>query len=264
MSTKIDGLMFPVDFPVSFNGGNSYSGIKFPLKFPIAFVSSKSVGFTFPLKFPLNFVSNKSLGFTFPLRFPMQFDSGDENRFVIKVPIKFNAYTGIYNGTKKMPFYESAVGKITKTPFKEKAWWFPGLMIEENIISKQSADISISENIQSLIQADFEMLSTNKVKVDWYGDTVPSVIIMKKSDSDEIYINDGTYSWDANYAIVDISSEDYNIYLLGTQNSGSSAIYTVGNANDTVVVPEIGVSLNEKVYDLELDNMSVYHLTINY
>ena len=287
MPTRTDGIYFPINFPASFTYRSSPTGLKFPVNFPIRF--GEFTGLTFPISFPMSFYSSSGTqteGLSFPLRFPMRFYTSSseveegvrfpvtfpfmfkhnrgEREVTIKIPIKFTAFTGVYNGQAILPYNETASGKTTSVPFKETAWWFPGLFLEENIISEMHAELNVAENIQALILADFELESANRVKVSWYGHTVPSLTIMKKSDADDEYTASGTYGWDEGEATFDIASEDYNIYLKGTSNSGSSSVYTIGGTSDVVVIPTVEVSLNEKIYDLEIDNTSKYHIIINY
>lgn len=202
-------------------------------------------------------------GFILPLYFPFTFTNG-LNRLIKKIPIRFSVYTGEYHGVSSIPYKETAHGATMSIPFNETAWWFPGLFLEENIIDTQHASLNVTENIQSLILADFELISSNKVKVSWYGNTVPSVIVMKKSESEETYVASGEYGWGVGTATIDIAGEDYNIYLMGSSNSGTSAIYTIGSINDSLVVPDVELTLNEKIYTLEIDNMATYRLVIDY
>lgn len=242
------------------------NGIEFPIYFPVSFNKTSKEGMSFPVKFPMTFYSSvEEDGMRFPVSFPFVFTHEATKRdFTVKIPVRCTADTEIYHGVSILPYKETACGKTTSIKFNETAWWFPGLFLEENIITEAHSELNITENIQSLILADFELESSNRVKVSWYGNTVPSLSIMKKSDADEEYMASETYGWDVGEAYIDIAGEDYNVYLRGSSNSGTSAIYTIGGISDVLVVPEVEVLMNEKIYDLEIDNPSKYHIVINY
>lgn len=87
---------------------------------------------------------------------------------------------------------------------------------------------------------------------------------MKKSSVDDTYIVDATYPWAADGAIVDIESEDYNVYLQGTSNSGSSPVYTIAGVNNILAIPVVDVLFNEKIYEVGINYTSMYTVPINY
>lgn len=238
------GITLPTDLPTSLTY-NNVSGISLPFTLPMSFNSSKK-------------------GITLPLILPMTFSSIKEKRITSLIPYKETVNLKQYKETSLVPYYESASGQISKIPFKEKAWHFPGLIISENVITEVSQQLNIVENVQALILVNFGLLSTNRLRLTWYGNTVPSFTVMKKSATDEKYSSDGTYDWGETEAIVDIESEDYNVYLQGTSNSGTSAVYTIGGANDVLVEPTVNVALNRKIYTLDIDYTSIYTLDIDY
>ena len=124
--------------------------------------------------------------------------------------------------------------------------------------------MTLSENVQSLILVDFELVSTNTLRITWYGNPVPSFTIMKKSAVDSTYKEAGKFNWSDESATFDIESEDYNVYLQGSENSGTSAIYTIAGVNDTLVIPDVEVLLNEKIYEFNIDYASEYRFVIDY
>ena len=58
--------------------------------------------------------------------------------------------------------------------------------------------------------------------------------------------------------------KEYNIYLQGSANSGTSAVYTIAGVNDVIVEPDIDVTVNDKIYELDVDYTSVYRINIEY
>lgn len=240
--------------------------IKLPVTIPVDFSETESgvSTITLPITLPMTFSNGKVATVKLPVTLPMSFVSKSGIKKTICIVYRENVSTEKYHGTTILPYKETATGKVTKIPFKETGWYFPGLILSENVITNISTQLSLVENVQALILVDFELLSTNSLKLTWYGHIVPSFTVMKKSAVDDKYTESGTYNWNAEYAIVDIKSEDYNIYLQGAANSGTSAVYTIAGVNDAIVEPDINVAMNDKIYELEIDYTSEYRITIEY
>lgn len=238
--------------------------IKLPIELPIVFNSaSVSTSVKLPLTLPFTFVGKKGT-VKLPVTLPLCFESiGQIKKYtIIKYKEKINF--DVIHRTITLPVKETAIGKVTKIPYKEKAWKFPGLILQERVLSHIHKEISLSENVQALILVDFELISSNTLRIKWYGNSVPSFTIMKKSAVDENYTEAGTHNWSEESATFDIGSEDYNIYLQGSSNSGTSSVYNIASINDALVIPDVEVLLNEKIYEFEIDNISKYELVINY
>lgn len=242
------------------------SNVKLPVELPISFMQRSSSGTVkLPATLPISFTENNS-GFVarLPITLPLRFESvGQIKRYAI-IEYKEKANLEKYYGFTTLPFYESAIGNTTKIPYTETAWRFPGLILQERVLSHVNKQLTLSENVQSLILVDFELVSMNTLKIKWYGNSVPSFTIMKKSAVDDVYKESGNFNWTDESATFDIESEEYNVYLQGSENSGTSAVYTIAGVNDTLVIPDVEVLLNEKIYEADINYTEEYHFVINY
>lgn len=240
--------------------------VRLPVEIPISFTTKKSVGtIKIPTTLPVAFAANAS-GYVvkLPVTLPLRFESvGEIKRYAI---IEYHEKTNLsqIHRTSRLPYSEIADGKATKIPYYETAWRFPGLILQEKVLSHVQKELTLSENVQSLILVDFELVSTNTLRITWYGNPVPSFTIMKKSAVDSTYKEAGKFNWFDESATFDIESEDYNAYLQGSENSGTSAVYTIAGVNDTLVIPDVEVLLNEKIYEFNIDYSSEYRFVIDY
>lgn len=235
-----------------------------PIEIPINLTSKSNSSISLPVTLPFLFSENNKPIVRLPVVIPLKFESvGQIKRYVI---LPYNERINLETVHKKVsiPVYETASGSVAKIPYIETAWNFPGLILQERILSQVHKELTLSENVQALILVNFELISANTLRITWYGNSVPSFTIMKKSAVDDNYIAAGTFNWSDESATFDIESEDYNIYLQGTANSGTSAVYTIAGVNDTLVIPDVEVLLNEKIYEFDIDYISEYKLVINY
>ena len=216
------------------------------------------MGINLPVNLPTSIVSNSVTGISLPFSLPLSLLNASVERHTFLVPYVESVNLHTYHGVERIIYKEKATGQIVKIPYKEQAWYFPGLILSENVIDEMSAQLTLVENVQALILVDFELLSTNTLRITWYGNSVPSFTVMKKSAIDEQYISDKTYNWNQSSAIVEIESEDYNIYLQGTANSGTSAVYTIGGTNSVLVEPKVEVALNDisKIIRYEISDIT--------
>lgn len=222
------------------------------------------MGISLPVNLPTSVVSNSITGTSLPLSLPFSLLNTNVERQTFLIPYVESVNLHTYHGVERIVYKEKATGQIFKAPYKEQAWFFPGLILSENVIDEFSAQLTLVENVQALILVDFELLSTNTLRITWYGNSVPSFTVMKKSAIDETYISDKTYNWNQSSAIIEIESEDYNIYLEGTANSGSSSVYTIGGTNSLLVEPKVEVALNDKIITATVEYTGEYRLEINY
>lgn len=251
-SVEDDGyIILPADLPADFitddDSTSSNDKVTLPITLPMSF-EEQEIYYTIKL----------------PITLPMKLETSNGLQKVTYLVYKENVNLKPYYGVKKVAYKEKGKGLTTKIPFKERAWKFDGLILNERVLSHCSDELTISENIQALILVDFELVSSNTLKIKWYGNSVPSFTVMKKSAIDENYTPDGQYSWETQYALINIQSEDYNVYLQGTANSGSSAVYTIAGTNDVLVIPKIDVLMNEKIYTMDINYEGTFYLNINY
>lgn len=258
-------IELPVTIPIKFSDSNSgISTITLPITLPMKFSNNEAYYIKLPVTLPIAFSNGKVATIKLPITLPMSFEINSNIKKKIYIVYKEHVSTEKYHGVTLLPYKEIPSGKVTKIPFKETGWYFPGLILSENVITNISTQLNLVENVQALILVDFELLSVNTLKLTWYGHIVPAFTIMKKSAVDENYTESGNYNWNAGSAVVEIESEDYNIYLQGSSNSGTSAVYTIAGVNNVIVEPNIDVIVNEKIYEFEVNYASVYRISVEY
>lgn len=253
-----------VILPIEYIDGENSETISLPISLPISFDGDRKCTVSLPVTLPFSLTDNKKSTITLPVTLPISFESKGYIKKSVNIPYYETVNLKKYHGIAKIPYHERPTGKVAKIGFKEHSWKFEGLILNENVITTLSAQQTLTENIQSLILVDFELMSTNKLKFTWYGNSVPSFTVMMKSYTDENYTRGNTYNWSDSYGVADIKSEDYQVYLQGTADSGTSAIYTIAGANTLLVLPTLQVNVNEKIYSMDIENISEYRIEINY
>lgn len=258
-------ISLPISLPISFDGDRKCT-VVLPVTLPISFSSNsnKPATVSLPVTLPISFNSGGKPVISLPITLPMSFYSGGIVKKKTTIPYIETVSLDKYHGLYKVLYKEKASGKVAKTEFREHSWRFDGLILNENVITTLNAQQTLTENIQALILVDFELMSTNKLKFTWYGHSVPSFTVMMKSFTDEKYIKGNTYNWNDKEGYAEIKSEDYNIYLQGVADSGTSAIYTIAGVNNILVLPKLQVNLNEKIYNIPIDNTATHIIKINY
>lgn len=249
-SQQTGAVRLPVTLPINFSGEEIPEGmIKLPITLPMSF-SQGSV--------PAGMVR-------LPITLPMKFSSGSSaNRKKVRLTTSVTPNEGQYKSSTKLPLQETASLTVARLPIRETAWNFKGIILEENVVGRMSAPLTLIEEVRSRILVDTEILNRNTIKVKWYGDKVPKVEVTKKMAVDDEYESVGLYDWEAGEAIFEVDNNEYNIKLVGTNNTGESSVVEIGEGANIDINTILNVSLNEKIYNVNVDNTSYYKIYVNY
>ena len=243
------GITLPIELPITLTGGVSSRGVTLPI--------------TLPLSFP---TGNENEGYLvkLPLTLPMSFTPMEHVRWVIQVPIGVTVEFANIHNEFKIPLREEARPLGIKIPLREYAMDFNGLIIEENVVAKMHKDITILEDIRSRIMFDVELVNRNLVRVSWYGEEVPSIQVCHKMEVDEEWTNVGTYGWKDFPVEFTIDNNERQIKLFGGNSTGESGICTIGETIYIQIIPEVGVLVNEKIYNVGVDFKQTFRTDVNY
>lgn len=245
-------------------------GVTLPISLPIAMSSegaSTSRGVTLPVTLPLTFpIGSANVGYLvqLPVTLPMSFTPMQYTRLVIKVPTSITVEFANIQNSMKIPLKEQASPLGIKVPLKEYAMDFNGLIIEENVVAKMHKDITILEDIRSRIMFDVELVNRNLVRISWYGEEVPSIQVCHKMEVDEEWTNVGTYGWKDFPVEFTIDNNERQIKLFGGNSTGESGICTIGETMYIQIIPEVGVLVNEKIYNVGVDFKQTFRTDVNY
>ena len=245
-------------------------GVTLPISLPITMSSegaSTSRGVTLPVTLPLTFpIGSANIGYLvkLPVTLPMSFTPLQYTRLVIKVPTSITVEFANIHNSMKIPLKEQASPLGIKVPLKEYAMDFNGLIIEENVVAKMHKDITILEDIRSRIMFDVELVNRNLVRISWYGEEVPSIQVCHKMEVDTDWTVVGTYEWNEYPVEFSIDNNERQIKLFGGNSTGESGICTIGETMYIHIIPEVGVLVNEKIYNLGVDFKQTFRTDVNY
>lgn len=243
-------------------------GANLPITLPFI-MSSTGIGkkgVTLPVTLPFAFTGEvvKPTRVKIPLTLPMSFNTSERTKLTVHVPTTFEVeFANLYQELK-VPLKETVDTKVVKVPLKEFAIDFKGVIIEENVVAKMRKDITVLEDIRSRILFDAEMVNRNLLKVSWYGEEVPSVEVRHKMEVDEGWTSVGVFAWAEKSATFALDNNEHHIMLIGGNNTGESGKCIVGEANYIRVDPTVGVLINEKIYNVNIDFISEIRVEINY
>lgn len=243
-------------------------GVTLPLRIPFVMSSSGTGknGVTLPVTLPVTFSAEmgEENRVALPITLPMTFNTSKITRIVICVPTTITAEFANLHQELKVPLTEQARAKGIKVPLKEFTMDFKGLIVEETIVDKMRKDITLLEDIRSRILFDVELIDRNHVKVSWYGEAVPTVEVRHKMEVDETWTSVGVYNWNDESAEFALDNNEHQIMLIGGNSTGESGTGVVGETLYIRIDPTIGVLVNEKVYNVNINFTSEYHVTVNY
>ena len=243
-------------------------GVTLPLRIPFVMSSSGTGknGVTLPVTLPVTFSAEmgEENRVALPITLPMTFNTSKITRIVICVPTTITAEFANLHQELKVPLTEKARAKGIKVPLKEFTMDFKGLIVEETIVDKMRKDITLLEDIRSRILFDVELIDRNHVKVSWYGEAVPTVEVRHKMEVDENWTSVGVYNWNDESAEFALDNNEHQIMLIGGNSTGESGTGVVGETLYIRIDPTIGVLVNEKVYNVNINFTSEYHVTVNY
>lgn len=218
---------------------------------------------TLPMRFGEDIVPEGMV--KLPITLPMKFSSGSlTHRQKILLPTSITPVEGVFTTVAKLPLNETASLTSARLPIRETAWNFKGIIIEENVVGKMSRPLTLIEEVRSRILADAEILNRNTVKVKWYGDAVPEVEVTKKIAVDEEYESVGVYKWSEGAASFEIDNNEYHIKLIGARSTGESSVIEIGEGSNIDIDTKLNILLNEKTYNVHIDNPSRYKIYVNY
>lgn len=243
------GVTLPIELPITLAGGVSSKGVTLPI--------------TLPLTFPLG-RENEGYLVKLPVTLPMSFTPMEHVRWVIKVPESVTVEFANIHNELKIPLKEEARPLGIKVPLKEFTMDFKGLIIEENVVATMHKDITILEDIRSRIMFDVELVNRNLVRISWYGEEVPNVEVCHKMEVDEEWTTVGTYGWKDYPVEFTIDNNERQIKLFGGGNTGESGICTIGETMYIHIIPEVGVLVNEKIYNVGIDFKRTFRTDVNY
>lgn len=164
----------------------------------------------------------------------------------------------------KLPLREKASVTSVKFPLFETAWVIEGFIIRENIIEWKITSFNLIENIKSRINIDLELVDNNHVKIKWFGESVPKILIYKKLDGEEFMSTPiATLNWSPQEYIVDVDSNGYGFKLVGIYNSGESDELSVGSSQRVNIDMDSPLPLNEKYYYFNIEVFSEYRIEVN-
>ena len=242
------GVTLPLTIPFTMSGGNGRSGVTLPVTLPITF--STSMGVENRVKLPITL--------------PMTFDTAEITRIVVCIPTSIiSEFANLYQELK-VPLKEQAHALGIKVPLVEYTMDFKGLIIEETIVDKMRKDITILEDIRSRILFDVELIDRNHVKVSWYGEAVPTVEVRHKMEVDEEWTVVGVYNWNTTSVEFSLDNNEHQIMLIGGNNTGESGTGIVGETMYIRIDPTIGVLINEKIYNVDIDFTKSISVDVNY
>lgn len=243
------GVTLPIELPITLTGGVSSREVTLPI--------------TLPLTFPLG-RENEGYLVKLPVTLPMSFTPMEHVRWVIKVPESVTVEFANIHNELKIPLKEEARPLGIKVPLKEFTMDFKGLIIEENVVATMHKDITILEDIRSRIMFDVELVNRNLVRISWYGEEVPNVEVCHKMEVDEEWTSVGTYGWKDYPVEFTIDNNERQIKLFGGGNTGESGICTIGETMYIHIIPEVGVLVNEKIYNVGIDFKRTFRTNVNY
>ena len=242
------GVTLPLTIPFTMSGGNGRSGVTLPVTLPITF--STGMGVENRVKLPITL--------------PMTFDTAEITRIVVCIPTSIISEFANLHQELKVPLKEQAHALGIKVPLVEYTMDFKGLIIEETIVDKMRKDITILEDIRSRILFDVELIDRNHVEVSWYGEAVPTVEVRHKMEVDEEWTVVGVYSWNTTSVEFSLDNNEHQIMLIGGNNTGESGTGIVGETMYIRIDPTIGVLINEKIYNVDIDFTKSISVDVNY
>lgn len=149
-------------------------------------------------------------------------------------------------------------------PIRETVWVVDGFIISERIVGWKKQDLTILENIKSRILTEIELLNRNQVKIKWYGESVPQVMIFTRRIGDDWGNTPiATIPWDVGEYVMDVDLNEYEVRILGIQNTGEADSVVFGANQEYDINFDFVLPVNEKYYFLEIDVTSTYEIEVS-
>ena len=112
----------------------------------------------------------------------------------------------------------------------------------------------------------------NRREARWYTDAEYAKMYGEKVDKFDIYIRAivddeyqyySTHTWDEKTATISIDDNAYYIQLVGHNGSGESFEVEVDVNTPLAIKSDVTISLNEKIYDIDVDYTSAYRFEVS-
>lgn len=216
---------------------------------------------TLPITLPFSFVDTRAK-IELPLTLPFVFSTEHKERVEKRVPFKeYSLYSRTLK-TIKVPLKEAASGLLVKVPISERAYNFEGFILNENVVEKMNSSFSIKEEIRNRVLVDVLMVDRNKLELSWYGERVDEFDIMYKSFVDEEYAVYSTHKWEDKKAVMSLGEDAYHIQIIGKNGSGESFVLEINVSTPLQIKSNATISLNEKIYDIDIDYIDNYRFEV--
>lgn len=237
------------------------AGLKLPFTIPFNLSQNEETGevtvtvvkgFTLPFTIPfsLNTVKTESSsgggtpGFTMPFTIPFVLGNGE-------------AGGGTSSGGK--------IKKSNKVAVYEKAWYFTGIIFEENVVAKLNSSLVLQEDIKSRILLNVYLIDRNHIKLEWYGGEVNELQVYKKLQIDDKYEKDGDpIPWENGSTIINISDDAYDIVLKSPKGEGESGVINMGDTFYVQVQNALNIALNRKIYYINVDFKNKFEIKVDF
>ncbi len=216
---------------------------------------------TLPVSLPMTFESSLAT-VSLPITLPMQFSSRERVQVVYPTTITCE-YLGKQKESRVLTA-QSLGSKDITIRTEHTLFNFEGLVIEEIVNDTANETLIISEIVQSRILVGVENVNRNQVRVSWSGNKVPGIEVYLKEQADEEYGKPiGTYKWEDKFCDIDIQAYAYDIKLLGILDSGQSPTVSIDEPFGYYIDSKETISLNEKVYDLDVKVSEVHKIIVD-
>ena len=241
----------------------SNSGVELPAVLPVLLSSSSQGGVELPLTLPFVLSSGGKKTVQLPLTLPFTFEStGVQDRREIIINMKEQVRFMSTNKSTKFPVREQARGKSIKIPLSETALTFEGFVIQENVIDKMVSSLVLEEEVRNRILVDVSMTDRNNLVLKWYGEKVDELDIFIRPFVELEYQLYSTHKWGEGEANVFIDDNAYYIQLVGKNGSGESFELEIDVSTPIQIKSDVTISLNEKIYDIDIDYTSAYRFEV--
>lgn len=270
------GFKLPIDLPVSLSVSSTKKGFQLPISLPFTLSSSSDGettknGIRLPIRLPFTLSTSSDeetykTGIQLPIRLPFRFGKVNTDDIYYQKKLKLLTQpSDSVTGQVFLRISERPAGAPNYLPLTETVWYFPGLIVDENIVTKKHNELLVDERIYSQIVASFELLSPTSLKLSWTGSKVPRVQIYMKSLESEDYTLYNTYAWNRGSITIPISDQTYYIKIVGIRDSGSSSEYMISPSLQLAIQPELEmVPSTDKIYNIDVNYTTEYQIDVVY
>ena len=239
----------------------SSDGVELQTLLPVALSSLNNGGVELPVTLPFTLGGEKAT-VKLPLTLPFAFEQQGERKEIL-LNVKEECRYIVTNNSMKVPVKERAYGKSIKVPLTETALTFEGFIMEENVVATMQSSLPLIDEVRNRILVDVSMLDRNTLMLEWYGEKVDKFDIYIRAIVDDEYQYYSTHTWDEKTATISIDDNAYYIQLVGHNGSGESFVVEVDVNTPLAIKSDVTISLNEKIYDIDVDYTSAYRFEVS-